>query len=153
MLLCFLPCVFDKECLLFCLQTCLLFLLRFQPCIFNKAGLVFKLQPQILLLRFQPCLFNYTCFIFSMHPCVLLLILLLSLYQFKGEADPLPYLQPCTLMPLYFQPCPLIKSSLLFCLQNSAVNPPPLPQLLDFPLQRDVPLLQPLSVCAPPLSV
>ena len=35
-------------------------------------------------------------------------------------------------------------------LQPSAVNPHPLPQILAFPLQRDVPPLHPLSVCAPP---
>ena len=35
-------------------------------------------------------------------------------------------------------------------LQPSAVNPPPLPQILASTLQRDVPHLQPLSVRAPP---
>ena len=35
-------------------------------------------------------------------------------------------------------------------LQPSAINSPPLPQILAFPLQRDVPPLQPLSACAPP---
>ena len=35
-------------------------------------------------------------------------------------------------------------------LQPSAVNSPPLPQILAFPLQRDVPPLQPLTTCAPP---
>ena len=35
-------------------------------------------------------------------------------------------------------------------LQSSVVNPPPLPQILALPLQRDVPPLQPLSTCAPP---
>ena len=35
-------------------------------------------------------------------------------------------------------------------LQPSVVNPPPLPQILAFPLQRDMPPLQPLSTCAPP---
>ena len=35
-------------------------------------------------------------------------------------------------------------------LQPSAVNPLPLPQILDFLLQQDVPPFQPLSVCAPP---
>ena len=56
-------------------------------------------------------------------------------------------------MLLYFQPCSLSKPSLLFSLQPSAVNTPPPPQLLTFPLQQDVPPLQPLSVCAPALSV
>ena len=35
-------------------------------------------------------------------------------------------------------------------LQPSAVNPPPLPQILSFPLQQYVSPIQPLSVCAPP---
>ena len=35
-------------------------------------------------------------------------------------------------------------------LQPSAVNSPPLTQILAFPLQRDVPHLHPLSACAPP---
>ena len=35
-------------------------------------------------------------------------------------------------------------------LQPSSVNPPPLPQILDFSRQRDVPPLKPLSVCDPP---
>ena len=35
-------------------------------------------------------------------------------------------------------------------LQPSAVNPPPLPHTLAFPIRRDVPPLQPIYVCAPP---
>ena len=35
-------------------------------------------------------------------------------------------------------------------LQPSVVNPPPLPHILAFPLQQDVPPLHPLSMCAPP---
>ena len=35
-------------------------------------------------------------------------------------------------------------------LQPSVINSPPLPQILAFPLQRDVPPLKPLSSCAPP---
>ena len=38
-------------------------------------------------------------------------------------------------------------------LQPSAVNSPPLPQILAFSLQRDVPPLQPLFTCAPPLPL
>ena len=40
-------------------------------------------------------------------------------------------------------------------LQPSVVNSPPLPQILAFPIQLDVPPLQPLSVCdtPPPLSL
>ena len=40
-------------------------------------------------------------------------------------------------------------------LQPSAVNPPPLPQILVFPLQQEVPPLQPLSECdiPPTLSI
>ena len=36
-------------------------------------------------------------------------------------------------------------------LQPSAINPPPLPQLSDFPLQRGVPNIQPLAMRGPPL--
>ena len=35
-------------------------------------------------------------------------------------------------------------------LQPSAVNPPPLPQVLAFTLQQYMPPLQPLSACDPP---
>ena len=35
-------------------------------------------------------------------------------------------------------------------LQSSAVNPPPLPQILELSLQRDVPLIKPLATHAPP---
>ena len=35
-------------------------------------------------------------------------------------------------------------------IQYSDVNPPPIPRLLAFSFQRDVPLLQPLSACALP---
>ena len=54
------------------------------------------------------------CFLFSLQPYVMLLLLLHSLSQFKGEADPLLQLQPYALMLLYFQPCSLSESSLLF---------------------------------------
>ena len=86
MLIFFLPCVFNKACLLFCLQTCLLLLLSFQPCLFNEAGLVFSLHPLTLLLRYQPCLFNDISVLFSLRPCMLML--LCSPSRFKGEADP-----------------------------------------------------------------
>ena len=78
---------------------------------------------------------------------MLLMLLLRSPYRFKGEADPLLHIQPCALMLLYFQPCSLSESSLLFILN---VNPPPLTQILAFPLQLYVPPLQPLSTCAHP---
>ena len=35
-------------------------------------------------------------------------------------------------------------------LQPSAINPPPLPQILSFPLQQGVPPLHPIYECAPP---
>ena len=38
-------------------------------------------------------------------------------------------------------------------LQPSALNNPPLLQILAFPLQRDLPPLQTLSACAPPLPI
>ena len=52
-LLCFLPCVFDKECLLFCLQTCLLLFLRFQPCLFNKEGEDLGLKAEEARLKYE----------------------------------------------------------------------------------------------------
>ena len=44
-LLCFLPFVFGKKCLLLRLKLSLLLLLIFQPSLFKKAGLVFSLKP------------------------------------------------------------------------------------------------------------
>ena len=38
-------------------------------------------------------------------------------------------------------------------LQPSAVNPPPLPHILAFPLQQDVPPLQPVYACASPTPI
>ena len=115
----FLPCIYDKACLLFCLQICLLLLLSFQPCLFNGSGLVFSLSAVILLLRFNPFFFNETCFLFSLRLCMILILLLLlfCLSHFKDEADPLIHLQLCALMLLYFQPYFIRESSLLFSLQ------------------------------------
>ena len=56
-------------------------------------------------------------FLFSLQQCVMLLLVLHSPSRFKGEADLLLQLQPFALMLLYFHPCSLSKSSLLFSLQ------------------------------------
>ena len=92
----------------------------------------------------MPCIFGKACLFVSPQP---ILLLFLSF-------------QPC----LFNEACLLFHAPLLSAffpqrveppLQPSAVNPPPLPQILAFPLQRDVPPLHPLFACSnpPPLSV
>ena len=70
---------------------------------------------------------------FSLQPCVLLLLILLrSPSRFKGEADPLP---PPSAVRAH---APLLSAlhpqQVKPPLQPSAINLPPLPQILDFPL-------------------
>ena len=77
----------------------------------------------------------------------MILILLCSPPQFKGEADPLPPpLDVHDHVPLLSA---LHPQRVEPPLQPTALNPPPLTQLLVFTLQRDLPLLQTLSACDP----
>ena len=74
------------------------------------------------------------------HPQLSILI------QGQGGPPPLP-LSVCAHAPLLSAfPPQLVKPPL----QPSAINPPPLPQILAFTLQRDVSPLQTLFACAPP---
>ena len=69
-----------------------------------------------------------------------------------GSRPPPPTSVVCAHAPLISD---LIPEKVEPPLQRSAVNPPPLPNILAFPLQRDVPHIQPLSACAslPHISV
>ena len=152
MLLCFLPCVFDKACLLFWIhvpalldQISSLPLQRGRPRLQTSAV---NSPPSISALLLQR-------YLLSLHISAVRAIdalpLLPVLIQLRGGPPPTPSALQSR-APLFSA---LLPQRVKPPLQPSALHPPPLPQILAFSLQQDVPILQPLSTCAPspPLSV
>ena len=152
-LLCFLPCVFDKACLLFCLQTCLLLFLRFQPCLFNKAGLYAPLISAFIPQRFDIPLQT------SNAPAPLPQISALPLQPLALNPPPPPSVSlkgqggPLLLPSVAHAHSPLLRSLRLWQgvppLLPSNV-PAPLAQISALPLQQGGPCLQPSDVSPPP---